>query len=285
MSDLSPLLSDTNDELERLLLLSADDDEPDATALPRVAAVLGVGAMAVGLSNAGSVVAEQAALGGAAAAKPLTLVSLAKLLAVGATAGVLTSGTAYVAFRPAHSQAPTPTVSALPVATTASPRHAAAQEVADPTPTPEEPAPATTAVIPPPPPAAEPVEPDEMEPPAVAEPRAAALGSTASFDAPVEATTSAAEARAASTLSEEVRALDTVRKELAIGRARSALADLDAYRARFPNGALTTEATVLRVEALLGAGERASAEREAARLIQAAPNSRHAERVRELLKR
>jgi hypothetical protein len=109
----------------------------------------------------------------------------------------------------------------------------------------------------------------------------APLGSTASFDAPSPASTS----EPSPTLSEEVSALDAARRELTSGRARAALAAIDAYRARFPTGSLRTEATVLRVEALLGSGDRAGAEREANAIVRAAPGSRHAARVLDLLAR
>jgi hypothetical protein len=82
-----------------------------------------------------------------------------------------------------------------------------------------------------------------------------------------------------------VQALDAARRELAAGKARSALAAIDTYRARFPAGSLRTEATVLRVEALLGSGDRAAAEREANAIVRAAPGTRHAARVLDLLAR
>lgn len=275
MSELTPLISSTEDELELLLLRSAEEDEPKASALPKVAAALGLGA-SVGLV-ATAVVAEKAVAGGAAVTKPLTLVSVLKWLGAGMTAGALAGGGAHVAFRPSR-------------AGTVAPAAAVAQA-----PAPGELRQVPRPVVPPPPAAPEEAKLAEEEAPVrstAPSPRAAAapapavtgapLGSTASFDAPAPtpATTSTP-----LSLSEEVAALDAARRELAAGRARSALGAIDAYRARFPAGALRAEATVLRVEALLGSGDRAGAEREASVIVRAAPESRHAARVLDLLGR
>jgi hypothetical protein len=281
MSELTPLLSSTKDDLELLLLRSAEDDEPAASALPKVAAALGVGAAALGVATT-VVMAEQAALGGAAIAKPVTLVSILKWLGVGMTAGALVGGGAHVASRPARVG-----VLARPVPASPAVTPGAQRELSDP----------SHVVVPPPP--AEPVAqeiaeetaPSRASAPsrpssttAAAPPVAAAspLGSTASFEAPPPPSTADSQV---SSLSEEVHALDAARRELAAGRARSALTAIDTYRARFPHGSLRTEATVLRVEALLGSGERAAAEREADAIVRAAPGSRHAARVLDLLDR
>jgi hypothetical protein len=282
MSELTPLIASTEDDLELLLLRSAEDDEPDESALPKVAAALGVGAAALGVATT-VVMAEQAALGGAAITKPLTLVSILKWLGVGMTAGALVGGGAHVASRPARVGIVARSVPAAPEVAPGT-----QGELRD----------VPRAIVPPPPPAEPELEqapgepaPDRARPSSAAVPSAVATppvavgsphGSTASFEAaPPPAV---ADAQALS-LSEEVHALDAARRELAAGRARSALTTIDAYRARFPQGSLRTEATVLRVEALLGSGNRAAAELEANAIVRAAPGSRHAARVLDLLER
>jgi hypothetical protein len=283
MSELTPLLSSTEDDLELLLLRSAEDDEPGAGALPRVAAALGIGAAALGVATT-VVMAEQAALGGAAMAKPITLVSVLKWLGVGMTAGALVGGGAHVASRPSHVGAlahPVPAAPTIAAATPAELRDVAPVVVPPPPPVepeieeiPEKPAPARGGAASP----AAPSPVTAVPPVAGASPH----GSTASFESPPPATSAD---RQASSLSEEVHSLDAARRELAAGHARSALTAIDAYRARFPQGSLRTEATVLRVEALLGSGDRAAAEREANAIVRAAPGSRHAARVLDLLAR
>jgi TolA-binding protein len=86
-----------------------------------------------------------------------------------------------------------------------------------------------------------------------------------------------------SALGEQVTALDSARRALAAGNAASTLQQLDDYETRFPNGALVEEAEVLRVEALLAEGDRASASHVGERFLSAHPNSPHASRVRALL--
>jgi hypothetical protein len=84
-------------------------------------------------------------------------------------------------------------------------------------------------------------------------------------------------------LQKEVAQLDSARQALAAGQPVSALHELDLYRSQWPRGALTVESIVLRVKALLAAGHRQAAEREALPVLTAAPQSRHAQRLRELL--
>jgi len=86
-----------------------------------------------------------------------------------------------------------------------------------------------------------------------------------------------------STLEREVAQLDHARAALAAGHPAQALRELDQYRVQSPRGALAAESVVLRVKALLALGQRAAAEAEASALILNAPQSRHAERLREIL--
>jgi len=342
MTELTPLLLSTTDDLERTLLRSADGDEPGENALPRAAAALGVSAAAISVV-ASVAVAEQAVLGGAAAVKPLTLLSLAKWLGVGVTAGVVASGGAHAAVvtveryaayeqrEAALAAAPAPKNrgkgSARPAATAAV---AAPEPTAIPAPPdlPEielSPEPEVAALAPAParalwPDSAATAAPPVLPPPAatapagpsvgslpIDEPTVAAAPTAASTTAPPVASPRAAAPRAASSseeaafaamalgrahdkhsawsMAEELKRLDSVREALRSRRAADAILYLDAYRKQFPAGAMRTEALVLRVEALLAAGNRAGAERQAEVLFRASPEGRHADRVRALLAR
>lgn|SRR5664280_1287097 len=90
-------------------------------------------------------------------------------------------------------------------------------------------------------------------------------------------------AKPAADLEREVAQLDHARAALAAGQPGVALRELDLYRAQSPQGKLVAESVVLRVKALLATGQRAAAEREANPLIMAAPQSRHAQRLLELI--
>jgi len=280
MTDIVPLLMGEPTELETMLLSAADDDEPAADSLERVGAALGVSAAALAGVSLGGAFAGHAAVAGNAVAlsKPLTLISLAKWLAVGIGAGMATGGVAQIASRAVEPEppafvAPAPVAAPLPAATAPiAPQRApeAAPPTPEPTPEASAPSPANTGTFPPLPAAAA-----ERAPTA-----APAHTGSASFDAP-EAKLSAA--APASTLGEETQTLDSVRQALAAGQARNALAALDAYRAKWPQGALRAEAALLRVDALLRLGNRPAAEREAEALISASPSSRYATRARALL--
>jgi outer membrane protein assembly factor BamD (BamD/ComL family) len=69
---------------------------------------------------------------------------------------------------------------------------------------------------------------------------------------------------------------------LATNRAKPALAALRSYAREHPHGALRQEATLLRIEALHRAGDRARARALAERFLADNPNSPHAPRVRAL---
>jgi len=88
---------------------------------------------------------------------------------------------------------------------------------------------------------------------------------------------------AAGRLSREVAALELAHQALAAHNASSALHLLDRYRAEFPNGALGSEATVLRVEALLAGGNRAAAQALADSYSSAHPDSPYARRIQDPL--
>lgn len=83
-------------------------------------------------------------------------------------------------------------------------------------------------------------------------------------------------------IADQVDAIDRARRALKGGRASEALSEASAYVQRWPNGALAIEAQIVRVEAELALGDRASAERDARSVIATLPGTRYAERLRRL---
>ena len=290
MSDFTPLLAGDPNELEALLLRSADEDAPADEALLKVGSALGVSAAALTAASATGALAAPAAVAGKVAtlAKPLTVASLAKWLAVGVGVGVVSGGAAHVVSRvaappPPAVLAPAPRgVQAPRGVGPARPHEGAAVPALEPAPAAEPPvanaprpasAAAFSAAMTPPPSVAPSV-------PAAAVP--SEHTGSASFD--TEAARPAVSAEAPpSTLGEETKALDRARRSLAVKRPAEALAALDGYRQTWPRGALRAEAALLRVEALLRLGNRSAAEREAAAIIAQAPGSRYATRAAALL--
>lgn len=84
-------------------------------------------------------------------------------------------------------------------------------------------------------------------------------------------------------LKDEVSRLDTIRMLLESGRATDAMQSLDAYRDRWPNGAMSVEAMVLRVRALLALGRVAEADQQTQVLESFAPNNQYARNARALV--
>jgi len=81
----------------------------------------------------------------------------------------------------------------------------------------------------------------------------------------------------------ELATLDQARSALASGNPAQALSILDAYAMRFPHASMASEATVLRIEALVRAGDRAAAQRVADSFLSFNPQSPYAARIRSLL--
>ena len=84
-------------------------------------------------------------------------------------------------------------------------------------------------------------------------------------------------------LAQEMRLLDAARRALASGAPQSALATLATYERAFQNGVLRPEASVLKVRALLAAGDRAGAAALGQQVIEQAPHGEHAVAVRAAL--
>jgi len=89
---------------------------------------------------------------------------------------------------------------------------------------------------------------------------------------------------ATTALAEEMHLLDAARRSFARGDSRGALSTLAGYERAFPDGALRPEASVLKVRALLAAGDRPGAEALGQRVIERAPRSEHADAVRAALR-
>ncbi len=94
---------------------------------------------------------------------------------------------------------------------------------------------------------------------------------------------SAVPAPAQSSLAEELRLLDQARAALQQDRPVDALAALGRRDRAHPQGALGPEATVLRVQALLAAGDRNGAETTGRRWLEHHPSGAHSRRIRDLL--
>jgi outer membrane protein assembly factor BamD (BamD/ComL family) len=85
-------------------------------------------------------------------------------------------------------------------------------------------------------------------------------------------------------LAREVRALELAHRALTEHDPRAALARLDRYRAQFPGGSLSSEAAVLRAQALLASGDRAGAQAVADSFSAAHPDSPYASRLKEIVR-
>src|SRR5262249_26953315 len=92
-----------------------------------------------------------------------------------------------------------------------------------------------------------------------------------------------AAARAAS-LEPEMAAIDHARAALASGDAPRCLRELEAYHRDFPRGVLGQEALVLRIAALVLAGDRAKARSLAGPFLRAHPNGPYARRIHAVLR-
>jgi hypothetical protein len=86
-----------------------------------------------------------------------------------------------------------------------------------------------------------------------------------------------------STAATELAILDRARGAIGNRDPARALSMLDGYAARFPHGVMGPEATVLRIEALVNAGDRAAARRAADAFLLTNPTSPYAPRVQSLV--
>lgn len=84
-------------------------------------------------------------------------------------------------------------------------------------------------------------------------------------------------------IQEQVSLIDRARSAAASGQVGATLAALDEYHRRFPRGVLQQEAAMLRIEAMLARGDKATATRLGKRFLEQYPRSALAARVRSLL--
>jgi hypothetical protein len=278
MSELLPLRSSSQDEWELAVLGSAGLDAPPEGARSRVALALGVGATLVASSTAATVGGAGVALAGSTGTAASSASAAGLATGTAASTGAAGVSTAAVAASGLAGWAGAGIVAGLVTSV-------AGHSLTHPAP--------SEALARPPAPMVSPARPAASSRPEREQPPPAPLlapmpelpTSGAVLTQPALSKPRMSEPSGESLLAQEVAALDEARHALDTGESRAALAALDRYRARFAGGALATDASVLRVKALLSAGDRAGAEREADGILRAAPGSRYAERVRGLLGR
>lgn len=269
MSEPRRLLTDVEGAtpFERDLLESYAAEQPSAAARARA---LGIATVAAGT------VATIGAAGAAGAAAPkaagLAGLAIVKWVLVGvAVAGSATA--AVVAVRSDHDRAPL-AVTASPAA----PPAAVTAARATPAPTPAPPEPVVEPL---------PISPADLEAaPAVAAPVTPSAHVVSAPVVTVAAVAPAPPVTAApsgGSLPAEIAALDRARRSLESGDPAQALAQADAYEARYPSGTFSEEAEVVRIEALVKRGDRTRAASVGQRFLAAHPASPHAPRIRAIL--
>jgi hypothetical protein len=292
MKDPARLRDEGADDFELGLLASASRDIGADRSLARTLATLGIassaaavtsaaGATAATAATAASMAAPKAAASGAAIASAAGSTLLVKWIVVGALAGFATAGGIFAVEgrrSPDGAAASSPlssvsvregTAPPKPTAQSQSQSQSQGQESDAPVgPSPESPAPAPPG--------------DARKPPAdpKTKPSPSTVAEQGEHPKDTAVAPTAAASSAAPELMGEVVLLDRVRASLAGKRPADAIAELDRYRRDFPRGTLTPEATVLRIEALLQAGDR-SAAAELAKPF-ALGSSPHATRIRSL---
>jgi hypothetical protein len=250
MTDPERLSSITENEVERLLLQAG---RPQAPSGARERAILAATA-ALGTTGLAAGAAASGVLGKTGTALSLKWLAVMGLLGIGAMAAAVTIETRRPS-QASHAAAQEPLVAAParegPLG--AVPRRAQASGIASAV------ASSSTSA-----PSAAPVE----ARPAVVPPPSTAVDPPAPRD-----------------VHAQLQALEQARGALAAGDAPRALSILDAYASAFPHASMAPEATVLRVEALVRAGDTASAERLGSAFLAGQPQSPYAAHVRSLIGR
>jgi hypothetical protein len=256
MTDPSRLIEHEADELERDMLLAGRRDGPSSARRRAITAGLGVG-MASTLTVASA--AKAAAAGAAKASVPHGVSWLSQLVrapwAVGGALGAAAIA-AGVSLWPAAPSSPTTVSSTLtaPLAKPAPPRPPAPP--APPAPRVDEPAPTKP-------------RPAQFQAPSLAASRGPAPPDAAPAAAP--------------SLADELALLETARAALVRGEPRRTLSVLDEHARNFRRPRLTTEASVLRIEALVASGDRARAARLGKDFLAKHANGPYERRVRSLI--
>ena len=144
-------------------------------------------------------------------------------------------------------------------------------------------APSNPAASPPP---GNPTESEQLPPASAAPPRVAVEDlppAPSSRTAPGPSpSSSAASAEAKDSFREQLAMLESARHSLSQGRAEECLTTLRRYDAKYPSGLFTTEARVVRIEALIAAGQPESARALARGLLASDPHGPYADRLRSL---
>jgi TolA-binding protein len=269
MSDPERLLSHGEAGFELDLLRSARSDRPDPDAQARLLATLGLASGAAGLAAVAASATTSAAKAGTAAAsaagaasaasaatvaKATSTVILVKWIGAAMLAGgVAVTGAA--AIRPAERAELAAAPRAHEVVLTRGREAMVALE------------------------APRPSAPDaRAEAPSIPPPATVASAAVAAPRVP-------APAPEASALVGEIAVLDRARAALSSDDPRAALEALGDHQQRYASGALSPEATVLRIEALAASGRDAEAASLGARFLAEHPGSPHARRVRSVLAR
>jgi hypothetical protein len=289
MRDPERLLDANSDEFERSLLRSAGRDEGSRQAFERMQAAIGVGGAGAALSLSAGAKAASPALGAGKGTTAGTSLLVAKWLGIGAVSGALVTGGVTLS-RPSP-EPPVPvsvSASADGAKSVRTAKHGEAPAPAVPQPS----LPVPNAQDPP----GTPASPDtNNEDPANGSPRVATTavrdGLTARSSAP-DVPVNAANAGATNAvtmpepperrLADEVALIDGARSALARRDATAALTVIARHDREFAAGPLALEADVLRVRALLLAGDRASAER-VGHVVMARHPGPYANRVADLL--
>lgn len=238
MTDPTPLLESSTNTATRALLRTGLGDAPPPEALSRVTAALGLtaGAVAVAAPAAATVNgAAVAAAGSASQASGSSALVLGKWLLAGLAGGAFVSGTASVVERVHSGSAPHAPAAATSIRGNVATRGPGVVVDALPmAPVAEPPAPAVTTAG-----------------------EAARVGTNTPKVASSRPSSSDTETSRA--LGVEALRIDAARQALASGDARRALAELDAYQRAKVVGVLDREAALLRIRALVAAGDGARA--------------------------
>jgi hypothetical protein len=273
MSEIHRLRDETKSPFARVLLESVDEDRPDPGARGRAVAALGLGAAGAVTATVTAGTANAAgALTGAAGVSPALAAPVASVAPAGIKVGFLLKSLSIVAVGGAagvtavHFAATSDDGKQVPITDVAS-----SSRVKPPAPLNRVGTPAPSVVD-----TGVPVE-GATSAEAIPPPPRPSLRSRSGA-------TAAPSARRAAALEEQTDMLDQARGALTQGDSSRAIATLDELGRRHANGPLAEEATVLRIEALLAAGNRAAGEALAQRFLEQHPSSAYAQRVRSRLR-
>jgi TolA-binding protein len=264
MNDPTRLSAESESDLELALLRAGRHPAPPGAkhrAWLAASSVAGTTALAAGTAAAGSATSAGSALAKAGTIATLKLV--VGVTSVAAVTGAVAYQVAYRAPLPAWMVEATPPRSS--VTRTSAPSTA---RIADST-EPAERAPAQAV--------------QNVDAPSAALPQVAAPPASALQAPPQAARPTAVPSANGATVATELALLDRAHVAIAAGAPAQALALLDDYVEKFPHGTLEPEATVLRVEALVKAGDRRAAGRAAESLLANSPDSPYARRIESLL--